>query len=314
MKLFFWKALNKAVPTLFNLYRRKLALSPFCPICGEYEETIEHTLLLCPWVEPIWFGSPLGLKIDRQRITTLDVWLTCMAYSYNSLVERNWVLTFISFISWAIWKARCCFVYQQCQPSPTMLVRTSSESAREFISVSTTTKTKPPIDAPKKWIPLNTGVFAVNCDTAWQNPNLGGLGIIIWDHNGSLVGGEAIFSCSSLVEMAEARAVLHGLNLAIDMNMKNVRIQSDSLNLIVDLNSNGKYLNWRTSQIIDEINWRKSFVDQVDWEWIPWEANRAAHEAALLGSRTLGLCRWAETPPPSLTLVLRNDGLPCPHM
>ncbi|PRQ55423.1 putative ribonuclease H-like domain-containing protein [Rosa chinensis] len=113
--------------------------------------------------------------------------------------------------------------------------------------------------------------------------------------------------------MAEARAVLLGMNRALELNLKNVRIQSDSLALITDLNSKGKCKNWRTSQIIEEIRWRKNYFDKVYWEWIPREANCVAHEAALLGYRTMGLCRWAETPPPSLTLVLRNDGLPCPH-
>ncbi|XP_050379553.1 uncharacterized protein LOC126796882 [Argentina anserina] len=69
----------------------------------------------------------------------------------------------------------------------------------------------------------------------------------------------------------------------------------------------------RTNLIIKEIRRRSSAFDWVGWEWIPRSANRAAHEAAKLGQQTLGLRTWSETPPPSLTLVLRSDGFPCPH-
>ncbi|CAL9020040.1 unnamed protein product [Prunus brigantina] len=49
--------------------RKKLRNSPICPICNDHEETIEHTLLLCPWVEPVWFG---GLSYKTRNKVVFD--------------------------------------------------------------------------------------------------------------------------------------------------------------------------------------------------------------------------------------------------
>lgn len=48
IRSFLWRVLANAIPTFFNLYRRKIAVSPLCPVCHSFDETIEHLLLLCP--------------------------------------------------------------------------------------------------------------------------------------------------------------------------------------------------------------------------------------------------------------------------
>lgn len=48
--------------------------SPLCPFFLE-RESIKHALSLCPWVEHVWFGNPLGLRVDKQGVTTLHTWL-----------------------------------------------------------------------------------------------------------------------------------------------------------------------------------------------------------------------------------------------
>lgn len=42
-----WRTLHRALAT--------------CHICNKEDESVEHTLLMCPWVEPVWFGSQLNL-------------------------------------------------------------------------------------------------------------------------------------------------------------------------------------------------------------------------------------------------------------
>jgi len=59
IKFFLWSACQNALPTLDNLYRRKMVPEPLCPICKSEPETIEHTLLLCPWMTQVWNDSSL---------------------------------------------------------------------------------------------------------------------------------------------------------------------------------------------------------------------------------------------------------------
>lgn len=58
---FLWRAFFDACATKFNLYRRRCAISPLCPICAEHHETVEHILLLCPWASRVWKDGPLSL-------------------------------------------------------------------------------------------------------------------------------------------------------------------------------------------------------------------------------------------------------------
>lgn len=61
IKFFLWSACQNALPTLDNLYRRKIAPKSICPICKLEPETIEHTLLLCPWTTHIWKDLNISL-------------------------------------------------------------------------------------------------------------------------------------------------------------------------------------------------------------------------------------------------------------
>lgn len=53
---FIWRALQGAVATNLNLFKRKSGFNSLCPICGKEDESIEHLLLTCDWVQMIWFG------------------------------------------------------------------------------------------------------------------------------------------------------------------------------------------------------------------------------------------------------------------
>ncbi|KAI5328442.1 hypothetical protein L3X38_027839 [Prunus dulcis] len=86
---FFWRALNGHVAVSSVLYKKKLCNFPLCPICNDHEETIEHMLLLCPWVEPVWFGG-LTYRVDRQQISSLHTWLRdCVIIGLNTKEERS---------------------------------------------------------------------------------------------------------------------------------------------------------------------------------------------------------------------------------
>lgn len=54
-----------------NLYNsvgpRNFQPDPLCPICKHEAETIEHTLLLCPWTAQIWTSSPLVEYMARPQ-------------------------------------------------------------------------------------------------------------------------------------------------------------------------------------------------------------------------------------------------------
>ncbi|OMO94204.1 hypothetical protein COLO4_16479 [Corchorus olitorius] len=74
VRIFLWKACKAFLAAGHILWRRHLQDTPICPCCGEFPETVEHALLLCEWVQPIWFGSILYIRIQRDEVTTFDTY------------------------------------------------------------------------------------------------------------------------------------------------------------------------------------------------------------------------------------------------
>ncbi|KAM1493822.1 hypothetical protein TB1_024908 [Malus domestica] len=73
VKIFMWICIRGAIATRENLFRIRCADNPCCPICLDHSESVEHLLLLCPWVQPVWFGGPFCIRINGASIPPLMV-------------------------------------------------------------------------------------------------------------------------------------------------------------------------------------------------------------------------------------------------
>ncbi|KAM1198621.1 hypothetical protein COP1_010044 [Malus domestica] len=80
-----------------------------------------HMLLRCPWVETIWFGGQLGLRMVGEGVSSFHQWLSDLINLTHNLQDRSRLLSVIAFSCWYIWKARCPFV-----PLPAILQSGSS--------------------------------------------------------------------------------------------------------------------------------------------------------------------------------------------
>lgn len=103
LRNFLWRAFHDACATKLNLYRRRCAISPLCPICAKRDETVEHILMLCPWASRVWKEGRLHLQIDRCSIITLGDWL-CSVVNQNLRykVDLNRSLAYLVFLCWFI--------------------------------------------------------------------------------------------------------------------------------------------------------------------------------------------------------------------
>ncbi|CAL2262249.1 unnamed protein product [Prunus armeniaca] len=137
IKTFLWRALRNPITIFANLFRRRCTQTFLCPLCNCYPKTVEHMLLLCPWIETVWFGIPLSLRVDKCSISTLDVWL-CNTFSTIGTEQNDGdeIKTIICFLYWHIWKERCKAVMEQCSPSLSLrdTIQRASKAANEFFS------------------------------------------------------------------------------------------------------------------------------------------------------------------------------------
>ncbi|KAH0974707.1 hypothetical protein GBA52_016606 [Prunus armeniaca] len=68
---------STTTPKLWKLLWKIQALgrSPLCQICSPHPESIEHILLLCRWMQGVWFRGNLNHIINHMEITSLWHWL-----------------------------------------------------------------------------------------------------------------------------------------------------------------------------------------------------------------------------------------------
>lgn len=92
--------------------QKRVMKSKICPLCSIAEETTEHCLFTCDWARCVWIGCGLSYIGNIQQITTFDSWLSHVVHSLDgSRNDREYVLTYIAYTCWLIWKGRCSAVY-----------------------------------------------------------------------------------------------------------------------------------------------------------------------------------------------------------
>ena len=60
-------------------------------------------LLVCEWTRGVWFNCCWGLKIEKEKITTINEWLL-QVYEGLRKVEREELVTEVGLICWQVWK------------------------------------------------------------------------------------------------------------------------------------------------------------------------------------------------------------------
>ncbi|XP_062005668.1 uncharacterized protein LOC133722821 [Rosa rugosa] len=302
-----------------NLHKRKVLHNPLCSICGEYPETIEHCLLLCPWTSAVWFGGPTGYSPNKQSITSLDAWLLEVDKRVNSLSgDRAYVFQLVTHQLWEIWKHRCEIVVAHGSPNPIGTIERTRRSFGDWLH-AVNSKLCPPArisssqSLNSNWYPPDPTTFKVNVDGAWDAySKKSGIGIVVRNHRGNSIAGASIYSAHNSAIETEAAGVVKGLQLAAYLKIQSIVLKCDCQEIIAVLDNPSLTPNWRILPMINMITQLKTLFPGIIWNWVPRTANRVADAAAKLAKLRLCSLEWANRPSASLLSVLRSDGLPGP--
>ncbi|KAK7267677.1 hypothetical protein RIF29_20355 [Crotalaria pallida] len=96
-----WRACKNILLVRTRLQNRGMEIDVRCPLCGEDEETVQYALLTCQMVIPVWFSSPLTIRMVPENIQSFSYWLLQMLEG-SSISGRAMILELV----YAIWKAR----------------------------------------------------------------------------------------------------------------------------------------------------------------------------------------------------------------
>ncbi|XP_020419518.1 uncharacterized protein LOC18777420 [Prunus persica] len=212
---FMSRALRNCLATSANLHKKKIARSPMCPLCNDQSKTAKHILIFCPWVDPVWCGCSLNLRINRQAVTSFGQWLRNVIEEEKTLQQRSQCIIVIAYFCWQIWKDRCKGMLEHISLSPARTIHVASISINEFLGTLDHGRhqTEPPglSNANQKhlWNLLAPRFVKVNVEASW-NPKSRrvGIGILIKNTYGDFLKGTSIPSVANFATEAKVLACL----------------------------------------------------------------------------------------------------------
>lgn len=198
-----------------------------CLFYREQEESVKHLLLLCLWVESIWFGGPLGIRLGSAE--------------FGSKHDMSRALSLVAFSCWQIWKSRCNIVFDHHFPSPTITIAATRNEFKCFSTATLCTPLPSPlrIDVQNRrpnWSPPSCDGVKVNVDASWRQGEVRGfVGVVIRDAQAWCVEVCRLEVAATSVLMAEALTIKEGCALAHLRNFNEIYVESDSKLVISSL-------------------------------------------------------------------------------
>ncbi|GLT61404.1 hypothetical protein SLA2020_341140 [Shorea laevis] len=314
VKNFIWRAILNSLPSMDNLVKRGIVQEALCPICHSSDETLMHLLFFCPHVEPIWFGSALGLNPRQLGANCFVEWWKYIK-SYAKQMNCPSLVVNGTIICWHVWKARNekCFEHAEISPQQVLarisctIQECSSLNSMDLLASPSKTCTVNKKHHPS-WSRPPQGTLKVNVDASFS-PNLGSaaLAMVGRDSNGELCFGKTWFCMALSPLMAEAAALLKAVRYVIDIGIHEVIFESDNQVLISCLQQDHKSCPWEAKSIIMSIKHSSYCHPGFSFNFIPREGNRVADWIAR--SSLHGQCPsyWAHRPPNILLLLLSED-------
>ncbi|CAL8991974.1 unnamed protein product [Prunus brigantina] len=125
-----------------------------------------------PWVNPVWFGGVLSIRICKSEITKMCEWLlkVVVRASLNK-ADLACAATSIAFTCWFIWKFCYKAVIEGRPPSPLAAISAISTVELEFVDAVTAARLNCPLPTPVEtasytWIPPVLPRVKINLDAA----------------------------------------------------------------------------------------------------------------------------------------------------
>ena len=115
LKVFMWRALHNALPTLANLEHRKVIQTAWCPWCGLQTETLIHAIWDCVEIKECWDESQITVSHETQfqDFHTL-VW---------EVFDHQGIMGLKEFMAmgWQIWQMRNRKVHEEAKMNPRLV-------------------------------------------------------------------------------------------------------------------------------------------------------------------------------------------------
>ncbi|XP_050385543.1 uncharacterized protein LOC126802057 [Argentina anserina] len=153
----------------------------------------------------------------------------------------------------------------------------------------------------------------INVDAAWKaTSSHSGIGACVRNYLGASIAGRCSLGSFNSALEAEAEVVVNGVNLAASLSLKKVIVEGDCRDVMLAMSEEVQSANWKIQPMVRKVQSLLHLFDQIEWNWVPRDANHLADAAAKMAMSELCSLDWDSCPPTSLSGILRADGLPGP--
>ena len=202
-------------------------MDPICPRCGEGEERITHLFGKCSESCKLWYASPLRLTCP-SNIESFKQWCSALRDIYNE--DQWWNLFWI--LAWQVWLARKKWLFEGKDTETSLLIDRAVNLAHDFAYYD---KKEPCLSnesqSSKVWKRPPLGILKINADAARFEEGICGLGAVFRDHEGDVIASYCdVFNAK--LEVDEALAIRGAVEIASDIGLNKIMVESDCLKLI----------------------------------------------------------------------------------
>ena len=225
LKLFEWRAMHNGIAVKESMKVRGLGNDMQCPVCGEAEETIMHTLVMCDAAKEIWRLSPLRLQVEDVRARSLKQWCDSLV---SLTREEPWWALFWQLL-WGIWLRRNAWVFNQKRTEVKEVIDNALRASMEYMganeSLSVGLKGE---KGSRRWQHPSEGTVKVNSDAAVFDSGHIGWGGVVRNELG-----EVRVACCGRMEggyeadVAEAIAARFVMKVAWEAGCRRIIMESD---------------------------------------------------------------------------------------
>ncbi|XP_042974825.1 uncharacterized protein LOC122306461 [Carya illinoinensis] len=218
VKVFLWRACLESLPTMSNLFKKKIVSSPLCPVCCNSDETAGHILWNCPSAMDVWSYGPKRIQKSSVR-----------AESFFKIIEELRDLcdiqTLGAFVMIArdIWQRRNKLVFEGSFLHPRLLAQRAAHQLEDFklAQVVPMPDSRLHTNQASIWSPPPEGTVKVNWDVAVSEArDRVGIGLIARDHRGNVIAVKRVAREGCVAPLlAEAMGGLHVAMFASELNL-----------------------------------------------------------------------------------------------
>ncbi|XP_058195012.1 uncharacterized protein LOC131311532 [Rhododendron vialii] len=305
---FWWRVCKNGLATKENLFRRRCAQSPTCPLCNDCVESVEHMLTQCAWTRPVWFGSNLISKVSPEKCPSMLIWSSGIIDKSSSLKEASEV---ISKVALHIWKERNDFVFNHLEVNPLSTVVRASKAQTEFGLISAIQRevlehNDAPPSANLAWRKPIPGSLKINCDVAIPlDSEKATAAMVVRNEVGELIDGStATFPVYSVLH-GEQEAIRRACHMVEGLKVSQVIIESDNRRAI-ELSVSELVPPWEVFEVVMDIR-RLMKQKNLKMEWVNRFGNKIAHQVAAWASKGQLQPDWVSSPPIALFSLLYAD-------